>query len=396
MASSTSGARVGAAGFGILGLLFGAHIINDGSASLLSALLPTLQLRLELSEALLAVMVAVLSFSSSVTQPLLGAVADRIGLRAMAAFGVMVSAGLLSFLALAPSVPVLVLILLLGGLGSAAFHPAGISIARATGGRFKELAVATFSSSGTIGLALGPIAILWLARRDLLHFSPLLMLPGLLLGLLLFLLLPARQPSTGVRLRLRLFDPALFFGPVGLLSVAGILRSLAYVSFSSAMPLWLTSARGVAADAPIISGTLALFSIAAGAGALSAGVVATRSNRTALMVVSMLLALPALLATHWVPTGGAAYYLLVAAAGLLTNVALPIMVVAGQDLAPDSMGTASGMMLGFTWGVAGLLYIGVGLLQELIGVGPAISITSFTLLPAALLASYVMSRYSPG
>jgi FSR family fosmidomycin resistance protein-like MFS transporter len=382
--------RAGAVGVSVLTLLFGAHIINDGMSATLAALLPTLQVRFELSEALLATLVAVLSFSSSVTQPLLGAVADRLGLRAMAALGVMVSALLLSLLGLAPSVATLILLLLVGGLGSAAFHPAGSSLARAAGGRFKELAVATFSSTGTIGLALGPIIILWLARRDALGFAPLLMVPGLILGGLLLLVLPARAQGSA-RPRGRLFDLGLFLGPVGLLSVAGILRSLAYVAFSSGMPLWLTS-RGAAPDAPIISGTLAVFSISAGAGALLAGLLATRGNRTGLMVTSMLLALPALLATQAMATGSVAFYLLVAAGGALANVALPILVVAGQDLAPEAMGTASGMMLGFTWGVAGLLYIGVGRLQELIGIGPAISVAFFSLIPAALLTLLVMRR----
>lgn len=390
MASGAREERAGAVGLSVLTLLFGAHIVNDGMSATLSALLPTLQLRFDLSEALLAALVAVLSFSSSVTQPLLGAVADRLGLRAMAALGVIVSASLLSLIGLAPSAPVLVLILLAGGLGSAAFHPAGSSLARVLGGRFKELAVATFSSTGTIGIALGPVIILWLARREALGYAPLLMIPGLLLGGLLLWALPARA-RTAPRPRQRLFDLGLFLGPVGLLSVAGILRSLAYVAFSSGMPLWLVS-RGAAPDAPIISATLALFSISAGVGALLAGFVTTRSDRTAVMVISMLLALPALLATQWVATGGVAYYLLVAAGGALSNIALPIMVVAGQDLAPEAMGTASGMMLGFTWGVAGLLYIGVGRLQELIGIGPAIAAAFFTLIPAAALTLVVMRR----
>lgn len=397
MSISSARSRVGSAGIGTLALIFGAHVVNDGFASTLSALLPTLQLRLGLSEITLAALVAVLSFSSSVTQPLLGAVADRVGLRLMAALGVMLSAALLSLIGLAPSVPLLVAILLIGGLGSAAFHPAGSSLARAAGGRFKELAVASFSSFGTLGLALGPIVVLWLARRDSLELAPLLMLPGLLLGGLLLLMLPPRPPA-GPGRRPPLFDVGLFFGPVGLLSVAGILRSLAYVAFSSAMPLWLTSVRGATPDAPIISATLAIFSVSAGVGALAAGLFANRRNRTALMVIPMLLALPALLATQWVVTGGGLYYLLVALAGALSNIPLPIMVVAGQDLAPEAMGTASGMMLGFTWGVAGLLYIGVGWLQELIGIANALSLTYVALLPAALITVLVMSgqRTPPG
>jgi MFS transporter, FSR family, fosmidomycin resistance protein len=61
---------------------------------------------------------------------------------------------------------------------------------------------------------------------------------------------------------------------------------------------------------------------------------------------------------------------MVAAAGALVNAGLPLMVVAAQDLAPHAMGAASGLLMGFTWGTAGLLYVGIGALQELAGIGP--------------------------
>ena len=169
-------------GLGLLVLLAGAHIANDGLASTLAALLPTLREVHQLSETGLALLVAALPFSSSVTQPLLGALADRLGPRLMAAAGVATGSVLISLIGLAPSASVLVALLLIGGLGSAAFHPSAAGLARQAGGAVKDLAVATFSSSGTIGLALGPIAILWLVRREAIAFAPLLMVPGLILG----------------------------------------------------------------------------------------------------------------------------------------------------------------------------------------------------------------------
>jgi hypothetical protein len=48
--------------------------------------------------------------------------------------------------------------------------------------------------------------------------------------------------------------------------------------------------------------------------------------------------------------------------------------------------------MGFTWGIAGVLYIGFGSLQELIGLVPAISAGFAFLLPAALLAHRVLKR----
>jgi MFS family permease len=44
---------------------------------------------------------------------------------------------------------------LVGGLGSAAFHPSGTGIARAASGDRKELAMGMFSAGGMLGLALG-------------------------------------------------------------------------------------------------------------------------------------------------------------------------------------------------------------------------------------------------
>ena len=56
------------------------------------------------------------------------------------------------------------------------------------------------------------------------------------------------------------------------------------------------------------------------------------------------------------------------------------------------MGAASGMLMGFTSGVAGLLYVGVGRLQEAIGLAPAMVSSYLLMVPAALLALYVLSK----
>jgi MFS transporter, FSR family, fosmidomycin resistance protein len=66
---------------GLSALLVVVHATNDAFAGMLSALLPTLQVRFGLTETLLALFVATLSFSSSVTQPLFGVLADRWGRR---------------------------------------------------------------------------------------------------------------------------------------------------------------------------------------------------------------------------------------------------------------------------------------------------------------------------
>src|SRR5690625_2548319 len=122
--------RLQVTGLSLTILLVVAHATNDAFSSMLSALLPTLQIRFGASETLLALLVATYSFSSSVMQPMFGAIADRVGRRTVGALGVMTSSAVLSLMGIAPNPWLLLLLLMLCGLGSAAFHPAGTGWAR--------------------------------------------------------------------------------------------------------------------------------------------------------------------------------------------------------------------------------------------------------------------------
>src|SRR5690625_6771907 len=86
--------------------------------------------------------------------PMFGAIADRVRRRTVGALGVMTSSAVLSLMGIAPNPWLLLLLLLLGGLGSAAFHPAGTGMARDAARGKGGLAVGLFSAGGTLGLAL--------------------------------------------------------------------------------------------------------------------------------------------------------------------------------------------------------------------------------------------------
>jgi MFS transporter, FSR family, fosmidomycin resistance protein len=377
---------------GISALLIVVHATNDAFAGMLAALLPTFQIRFGLTETALAALVATLSFSSSMTQPFFGALADTFGRRRLAAIGVATCSALLSLMAVAPSPWLLVALLLVGGLGSAAFHPAGTGIARAIGGRRRGLVMAVFSAGGTVGLALGPLLIGALVMRERLDLSPWLMLPGLAGAAALLWFVPP-QPTTPRLGRAPLLDLSLLRGPVGALCAAGILRSISYATFVNATPLWLVTQRGIAPDSPIIFWSLTTFSLAAGAGGLVAGALERRWSRPVLISGSMLAALVPLGLVFVTVPGSFAYFACVAFAGAAVNAGLPLMVVAAQDLAPHAVGAASGFLMGFTWGAAGVIYIAVGALQEAIGVGPAMAVAYLMMLPGAALATVVLRRH---
>ena len=368
------------------------HTISDAVTNMLSALLPTLQTRFELTGTTLAMLVATLSLSALVTQPLFGALADRVGHRRIAALGVIFNSILFSLIGIVPDINSLFGLILIGGLGSAALHPAIASMARKAGGQKPELAVGLFSAGGTVGIAVGPIIIMILLANFGLSFTPWLMIPGILLGILMFVVIPKDvQPTTDSLSKT--IDLRLLSGPVGLLALTGMLGNLAFVTFMSTMPLWLVHTHGYSRDATLIGWTLSAFSLAAAAGGIMGGMVSNRLGARRLIVGTLLLALFPLNSIFFLAPGTLVYFAAVVLAGALVNAGMPMLIVSAQDLSPKAAATASGMLMGLSSGMAGLVYVLIGGLQESLGLVPAMAIGYLSLIAGALLAMVAIKSH---
>ena len=368
------------------------HTVNDAITAILGALLPTLQERFEIGPTVIAAIVAVFWVASSVTQPALGSLAEDIGLRAVAAGGVLLSSLFLSLVGVAPTLWLLFVLLIVGGLGSAALHPVGATIAGAANTRNATLGVGLFTAGGMLGFALGPILILYLVARHGTAATPWLMVPGVLLASAVFLLLPDWRPHGRRPLR-ALIDWKLVAGPVGALALAGSLTSLAFVTFTSTVPVWLVREQGYAADASFIGWTLGVFALAAGAGAMLGGVLAPRLGRRPTVVGGLLLTFVPLLGVVLSRPGSATFIAAAAAAGLLIYVPSSVKVVVAQELAPHAPAAAAGMIVGLTSAVAGVLYVGLGVLQEVAGLEVGMIVGFAMVVPAALIAARVLARH---
>lgn len=379
-------------GSGLVVLFALVHTVSDAVTNMLSALLPTLQSLFALTETTLAMLIAALSLSALMTQPLFGALADRLGHRRIAALGVIFNAILFSLIGVVPDVYILFGLILIGGLGSAAFHPAMASMARNAGKGKPELAVGLFSAGGTLGIAIGPIIIMLLLTNFGLSFTPWLMIPGILLGILMFFLASddsrSKEKTSG-----KFFDLSLFTGSVGLLALTGILINLAFVTFMSAMPLWLVNDQNLPSDSTLIGWTLSAFSLSAALGGIAGGMLSNRVGMKRLIVTSILLALAPLYGIFSLEPGSLFYFLAVILAGTLVNAGMPLLIVSAQDLSPENKATASGMMMGFSAGAAGLIYVGIGRLQELVGLMPAMKVAYLALIGAAILVTYALKPH---
>ncbi len=375
----------------IVGLLIAAHSTNDAYAGILSPLLPSLQERFAIGETLLASFVATVSFSSNVLQPVFGAISDRFGARKIAAIGLIAGACLMSLIGIVPNVGTLFLLLIVGGLGSAAFHPAAVTIVRTATSEIsnKTLTFGIFTSAGPLGNGIGPLIVLALIGALGLSATPWLMIPGILFGIAIFLLAPKaetiqKKESQNISQTLR--NVASFvIGPVGALALVGIFRSVTFVSFLNSVPLWLVE-KGYAADSLMIAWTLFTYNAASALGIVLGGWLEPRIGRWRIIIGSTLLAFPACFIFLFMPIGSISYFASIVIASILVNCCIASLVISAQDLAPNAVGAASGMLMGLTWGMAGIIYIGIGALQEIIGIQPSLYVAFSFLLLASLLA----------
>src|SRR3989442_9075330 len=132
------------------------HFTIDSYSSFFSPLLPLLVSKLHLNLTLVGSLVALAAVSSSFAQPLFGWLSDRVQRPWFVAFGPLVAAVFLSSVGRAPSYGTLIALLMLGGIGVAAFHPQAAVLAGDLSPR-RGLAMSFFVTGGTLGFSLGPL-----------------------------------------------------------------------------------------------------------------------------------------------------------------------------------------------------------------------------------------------
>jgi FSR family fosmidomycin resistance protein-like MFS transporter len=372
-----------------IGLVTSAHFANDAITSMFPALLPSLATRFRLEPAALALLVCFFAVSTSLPQPFFGFLADRFGRHRVGAVGLAVSAALIASLSLVSSASGLWLALLIGGLGSAAVHPAGMGLARTTSSGNPGLAVAIFSSAGMAGGALGPLLALGIVSAwGIEHLAwtavPLLLLAG-------WLGRSGQAAVAAVR-----SEPAAFLGrnflkgPVAWLALVALFANLVMLAFTSAIPVWLVTERGLAETSPVIGLTLAAFSLAAAVGGILGGALARWQRPDRLIVGSLALSVLSLESVLVTTPGSTPYVVAVAASGALLGLHSPLLIARAQELTPGNESAVSGVLLGATSAAAGLLYAGLGAAQSAFGVGHTLAAVSLLVLPAAHLAAVTL------
>src|SRR5690242_4820963 len=138
-------------------LMAAAHLMVDGYGNIYAPMLPILIPRLKLSLAAAGTLTMLYQMAASVAQVGFGHIADRWRPRVLVMIGPIIAVTFLSFVGVAPNVQVLAALLIVGGLGGAAFHPPAAALAHRLGGAHRGLAMSVHITGGTLGFSMGPL-----------------------------------------------------------------------------------------------------------------------------------------------------------------------------------------------------------------------------------------------
>ncbi|MCX6092393.1 MAG: MFS transporter [Candidatus Bipolaricaulota bacterium] len=361
------------------GLLFVGHAVNDGYGGLLAPLLPLLIQRLDLSLALAGFLGTIRIVTNSVLQPSLGHWIDRAPRPSFVVLGPLVTVIAMSFIGCAPSFALLVAVLLIAGVGTALFHPAAASLVTAGRPARAGIMMAFFSSGGTIGAALAPIVVVALTAGVSLERTAWLILPGIALvaafAIPLRRVTPTRSETTRSRASAGPLPPRL-----AILWTAITLASLGATAFSTFLAVLVTERGG---STWVAGAAISAFLIGGAAMEFLAGNLSDRFGRRAVMLGSLTLAPPFLIALLHGPT--ALMLPCAAIAGAFSLAYSPVGIVAAHECVPGRTGLVSGLVMGLAWGVGGLALTPIGWLADRYGLVPVMTFVAFLPLAAAVL-----------
>jgi MFS transporter, FSR family, fosmidomycin resistance protein len=345
------------------------HAITDLYASFIIGLIPVFALKFNLSLFMISILTSTSSISGSLTQPVFGYLADKYGYRYFLLAGPLFSAVFISLMPIMPSYYLVIIFLFLGNLSIAAFHPSNASISGHFGGRRKGLGSAVISFSGTFGYSMGSIFVILIVEKMGIRFTPLAMIPGVLMTLIMIKYMPGFSLVNKNKIKIKFFEKIINFNKIKIILliiifIASLGRDLMWLALLTFMPVYYTNAKISLTNIGYI---LMLFNLIGATGSLLAGFYWDRiEKKLYLLQAGIFIALPFLYFTF--KTHGIISIILFLFGGFFIISTLLPCIRISHEILPSNIGLASSLVMGLSTGSAAVIMIGVGKIADYTGI----------------------------
>jgi FSR family fosmidomycin resistance protein-like MFS transporter len=372
----------------LIALLALGHLVTDVSQGSLPAALPFLKGAHHLSYAEAATIMLVANLTSSIIQPGFGYLSDRTARRWILPASIFISGVGMGLTGVAPGYLSVLALVLVMGLGVAAWHPEGYKTATGVAGDRKATGLSWFSLGGNVGIALGPPIIIALITGYSLSGTLALIVPSTLVAGLMLIALPAvvrasaSRPAPVAAESGRTSMP----GAMALLIFVVTIRSWAQLGFTTFVPFYYVDY--LKADPRLVGPLLFVFLGGGALGTVVAGPLADRWGPRTFMKWVFLAAIP--LGILFLELPGPAAFVMLGLFGAVLTSSFSVSVVLGQAYLPRHAGMASGLIVGLAIGAGGLGVTALGVIADRYGLPAALWVSA--LLP---LLGFVATRFLP-
>lgn len=374
---------------GALTLVAAAHLVIELSTQFLPVLYTVVRSSMGLSFTQVGTIALVATTCMSLAQPLFGYLSDRWGAERMSAFSVIWIGAIMGLVGLAWNYPMLLALIALGSLGSAAFHPPSAVIAAANSGARRGTGLSIFSVGGNIGSALSPILMAGVFALAGLPGTLVLAPLGIAFGIYLYLRLRAIRVENSRQTATRVAPSAHPARPfvLGLIFIifAMMFRSWYQVALTTYLPIWVEAEGGtVAAGAQM----LAIFAFAISLGSFVGGPAGDRFGHWQIVAVATL----SLVGFHWLVMNTQGIYQMGALvlSGVAIGATYPTSIVMAIETWPAKVGIATGLIMGLGWWPGGLGAQYTGFLAD----SRSLSFALETLMFPALVGFFLILGYA--
>jgi FSR family fosmidomycin resistance protein-like MFS transporter len=339
------------------------HFLADFYPGFIPALIPLFMQKFDLSLAMAGFLGSLGAIVASLTQPAFGWWSDRVRKPYFIIIGPLLAALFTCGAGSAPWFWLACVALLLGSAGTSMFHPQGAGLTSALSSSRRGLLMSIFIGAGTIGFSLGPVFvsyyIKWLGAETLWLFG----LTGIVVGYLMLKLardhdlsslLMAQKKARQTHGQTRSLRNVVSYFTISCIIATGFRIFLVFIPVYLSLSGEPLTKAGLYASLLIFAGSL---------GSLTGGWLGDRIGRKPVAILSTVL--PAVFFSLFMFFPGRAspvYWILSGYFGMLGNTTF---LVGAQESLPGRESFVSSLILGVSWGVAGIAGFYAGHLGDL-------------------------------
>jgi FSR family fosmidomycin resistance protein-like MFS transporter len=366
------------------------HFTGDFYNSFINPLIPLFVEKYSLSLVQVGLLAGLSRFLAFIVQPSAGYIADHYRTRSFILGGPLLTVLFIPLVGVAPSYLFLLLFICLGSIGSAMYHPTAAGMVSTYAGSHFGLSMSVFNLGGTFAFGVGPLFITYVAETYGLAASPMTMIIGLLLVVVLFRTLPTPASEGSADLGFigsikEAFGAA--WKSILLIWIVMVLRSYVGQSFLTFLPI-LYAKEGYSLVS--IGAIISTFTVAGAISGVLAGHLSDRVGFKPLFYFAHGLAAPSLglllfMTGKWIYAGSLL-------AGFFILATLPLGVAMAQQLAPRSRSMVSSLMMGLAFGTGGLMAPLTGMAADLFSIRSVLCVLATLPLPTIALIALVRER----